>query len=460
MKINKSALLIGIASITFVLVLLMNFLTPVFSDDFTFAFNTDYLTRFEPDYILSNERIASMNDVFVNIKSMYFYWSGRVIANSFAFIMSMFDKSVFNVVNSLFFIALIVLMYLHIARKGEKNVPLFLLITVLMFVLQPTFGMNMLWLSGSCNYLWTMVFILLFLLPFKRYATGESINISPKLLMPAMFLLGLVAGCTMENMGLMAIAMSMLFIVIIRMNKQRIPPFIIAGLIGVVIGYVVLIAAPGNYVRAAHPIYLKLEYSSFISKIIHRVYHLAVLEKEMWIFNLILLFAVAYAAFSKTLKSSKYILLAYVIGGFVAYYSLAAAPNSNLRAGFPATIITIIVAGQIYMSIKSQRLKYAAVVLSCALAVVSIVWGVRYLYDFHNKFVQREAYISSEKAKGNKNIKTYSITSSTIYRGYWEDIYTNKHYYFNRVVARYYGLKSIEGTMTEADFFFRKTYKW
>ncbi|XOQ26199.1 MAG: hypothetical protein ACFWTM_07695 [Mitsuokella multacida] len=102
------------------------------------------------------------------------------------------------------------------------------------------------WLDGSANYLWPMFFQLFFILMYVdsirnhtwKFLQGEGIGAK----LPA-FILGLLAGNTNENSALaIAIAAAILY------WKKR-SSWMKYGLLGIVIGYAVLIFAPGNYVR-------------------------------------------------------------------------------------------------------------------------------------------------------------------------------------------------------------------
>lgn len=57
----------------------------------------------------------------------------------------------------------------------------------------------MLWMAGSCNYLWTAVFLLLFLIPYVRHYFIEGVVSYQKWMVPAMAALGFLAGNSNEN---------------------------------------------------------------------------------------------------------------------------------------------------------------------------------------------------------------------------------------------------------------------
>ena len=68
-----------------------------------------------------------------------------------------------------------------------------------------------------------------------------------------MFIIGLLAGWTNENtsVGLIVILLSTLIIDKITTKKWNLTKTKVAGIIGSLIGFILMICAPGNYVRNA-----------------------------------------------------------------------------------------------------------------------------------------------------------------------------------------------------------------
>lgn len=56
----------------------------------------------------------------------------------------------------------------HFAKQERENNLIALGIFACIWLLTPAFGQVMLWLDGACNYLWSLFFNLLFILPFVR----------------------------------------------------------------------------------------------------------------------------------------------------------------------------------------------------------------------------------------------------------------------------------------------------
>jgi hypothetical protein len=159
-------------------------------------------------------------------------------------------KAVFNVCNSLCFVYLVWMLYCHATGGRKKDKPLlYALLALLVFLFAPLFGQTCLWETGSCNYLWTTSIVLTFLLPY-RLQLEENPPAKKKNFWIWFLLLGIIAGWTNENTGGALILMVLLILLQLRRNHQKISIWMFSGLMGSILGYAMLILAPGNKVRA------------------------------------------------------------------------------------------------------------------------------------------------------------------------------------------------------------------
>lgn len=123
-----------------------NLLTPYLSDDYAY---------------LNEVRLAdSLWDLVRQQYGEYLSNSGRIIGQFNIRLSLSVSKHVFNVVNSGMFGALILLLYQNIRRRKKHDILVLLLIITFLWKFTVDFGQTMLWICGSCNYLWGSVFIL------------------------------------------------------------------------------------------------------------------------------------------------------------------------------------------------------------------------------------------------------------------------------------------------------------
>ena len=133
----------------------------------------------------------------------------------------------------------------------DKRVKMLALVAtfLLVFFFSPVYGQVMLWESGATNYLWNLVLILLYLLPMRLYADGREDESPVGKHTPLYALLSLIAGCTNENTGAGVVCLSLALLWQAHKKYGRVNRRYLASTALFVIGYIALVAAPGNYAR-------------------------------------------------------------------------------------------------------------------------------------------------------------------------------------------------------------------
>lgn len=214
--------------------LILNILTPYMADDYS---------------LMLAENIM---DVFARGYSHYFTTNGRVPAHLFAMLFLLYDKWIFNIANTLIYLFFTALILYH-ATKGlklsiQQKIICYLLIHLLLFLYVPNWGQVFLWLDGACNYLWTGTIMLMYLGPVRMLCEGEHPDY--KSFFPfGMFITGVIAGWCNENTSGGVILLSCFLIIYLKKKKDIIPIWMYSGLAGTIIGFAVMILAPGNAVR-------------------------------------------------------------------------------------------------------------------------------------------------------------------------------------------------------------------
>ena len=150
-KITKKQITIVMFSAIFIFMFVLNFLTPLIADDFSYSFGAD-------------GRIKNLYDIYNKQVDHYFTWGGRTVAHTVAQIFLLFPKIIFSIANTFAYVLLIYLIYRVARGKSEDKPILVIAINLLLWFVLPVFGQTCLWLIGSCNYLWTTDIILIFML--------------------------------------------------------------------------------------------------------------------------------------------------------------------------------------------------------------------------------------------------------------------------------------------------------
>lgn len=226
---------LAVFALVFALLLAGNCLSPLTADDFLFCFSRSHWSR-----------ITGVTEIFPSLAALRQNTNGRVFAHFFAQLFLLEGKAVFNVVNALMGVLLLYILY-RCLRRGERTRDLLLLLFVsaAIFVLLPAFGQVFLWLTGSCNYSWTIVVTLGFLYPFfARYWGREAPRSLPLrlLYLPLAF----VAGAWSENGSLAMLCAAFCFLILSGLRERRLSRFLTASFLIACAGFLFLMLSPSE----------------------------------------------------------------------------------------------------------------------------------------------------------------------------------------------------------------------
>jgi len=211
---------IGIILIFF----LFNVYTPLIADDYSYSLG-----------------IFSVKDIVKSQYDHYFNWGGRSVAHFLAQLWLLIGKPLFNVANTMIYLLFIILVNFHITGALKKFNPLLFIVTNITFwILIPAWGQNFLWLTGSCNYLWTSTIILLFIVPFRIHLENNEWKLCLPLSVLYLFI-GIFAGWCNENSGAALLFFFIGYFIIKKINKQKLFLFEILSFVGFLIGFILLI---------------------------------------------------------------------------------------------------------------------------------------------------------------------------------------------------------------------------
>ena len=385
--------------IIFISMLALNYLYPYISDDYTYMYKYDNF-----------ERIKNISDIFFSMKDHYFLWGGRVLAHSLASVFLLLPKNIFNICNSIMYTIFIYLIYLIGRRNNKDNYNYLFIIHLLILFINISFGEVTLWLTGSCNYLWTSVIILLFLYLFHK----ENKNVI------IFSILGILAGMCNENFSLSIIFVCILF-VIFNKNYRNKNNYI--GIIFLIIGYLFLFLAPGNFIRA----------SAGVNNII------TITQKTLYlikVFSLLIIFILllSYVLYKKNKLKKDYLI--YILGSIICILFLVVAPTFSLRATIGTLIYNLIIIIDILFSFKFDLNKYIYLILG-------IIYLISYLYTLQDTY-NLNKYINNLNNFKNKDVvinrykrTTKRVINLDMFNSYKNDI-------INKKIAKYYHLKSIK----------------
>ncbi len=373
----------------------------------------------------------------------YFNWGGRTVAHTLAQILLVFPKAVFNILNSFIYTALIYLIYLHgcFNKDNKDNSYMLLLIHFILWFIIPVFGQSFIWLVGSCNYLWTTVIILYFLWLYRRNTLSEKWY---NLLF--MFILGLLAGWTNENTsaGLIVILVFSLIINKVETKKFELSKTRLFGIIGTLAGFIIMICAPGNYIRSA-----EFKDDTFIIiKIIKRTLditnNLGNIILPLLIVIIILISLKIYH--KKKIEKETY---TFILGGFAAIYAMVLSPTFPERAWTGAIIFFVIAIVILVYDLDTINRLYKFILVDFCI-ILSIIYvsqymdlarNINYLRNTWNYRVDVINESDKDKIFEFYKYETYN-PRNPVYG--LEDIGYDPNAWPNGSISKYYGIKGIK----------------
>ena len=287
--------------------------------------------------LITGARISSVKDIVQSQIWHYFNWGGRTVAHSLLQFLLWGGGTFSNIANTLTFAILAVLM----GKSGRKWNPWMVLLAGSMTVVyNPNIQDSMFWQSGCANYLYMtlldLAFVWMYLKDIDLKDDKDSIPVNI-LKTIGVFLFGLLAGWTNENMGPTVFLLSLAVIITRSRRKSGVKPWMIAGSISSALGSAFMILAPGNFVRKD----TILSLGSWKLDLCKRVFDYFRSIFEFFLITL-LITAFIYVMYRLVLKrfpdlQTNLILLS----GIVAILALAASPHVPERAIFGAMCFMI-----------------------------------------------------------------------------------------------------------------------
>jgi hypothetical protein len=414
----------------------LNWLTPLVSDDF--------------GIVASMRGVTTFHDFARTVGGVYQSWDGRILGYAIGRWFAMLDKGVFNVANALAFVVFTVLVYLHARGRGRPSPALYGFIVLGTWFLVPVFGQVFLWMAGSTNYLWTMLFVLAFMLPY-RWHVDRSVR-DGLIIAVLVFVLGIAAGWSSPNVSPGVIVWVVLMIRFCAKRGTTVTRWMWSGLAGCVIGFIALLAAPGNYARAA-----VAGGSGLIERIFRYLYWLA--NEQAVALVLIIAAMVVYGLVTSRLQrgdAAMGLAFVYCAAAAVAAALMIAAPDYPLRAFLGSATFLIVAAGILLMRLEVVDRRVALVVTVAAavgvFALAAQLAGAAYDIKTTKDLTEaRGRYIEAQKAAGHLDITVASIVPKTVQNPLYKlyDVTGSPVFWSNQHLADYYGVHSITGRLPD-----------
>ena len=307
---------LGLIAISF---FVLNLFTPYIGDDYLLKCN-----------------LNNFIDIVVQNYNHYFLTNGRLVSHFFSRLFLLLPKIWFNIFNTFIYIIFLLLIYKHatldLAVRKNKAYIFLILINCSIFLIGLRWGHVFLWLDGACNYLWTMVFILAFLLLYRKPEYTEKI--SPVMLFGG----GVVVGWCNENSSGGAILFCIISLLSLHIRCKKIPKSLLIGLFGAILGFSLMLLAPGNMIRLAEYVDNRPFYEVFLERffyITNKIY-------ENYKFIFIAMIILFIFLLTEKNRGQSYISILYSFVAIAIAYALVLSPLSLDRSFLGTTVFLMI----------------------------------------------------------------------------------------------------------------------
>lgn len=430
-------------------IFIFSYLTAGLSDDFTYGTQA--------------REIHSVADLFRQEYAHYLDHSGRNVVHLFVRIFLIFNPIVFDIVNSCVFIGLLLLMYANVTRKKTYDLWVLLILFFLMWFKAVSFEETILWQVGANNYLWGTFIILAYVTLYRYLLSKENEKVSDRDSFDVrkalfgigkaigMFFFGLAAGWCNENTsgGGLLLCLAFLAIYLFENKKRKTQTWMLAGLIGQLMGLFIMVTSPGERMRAA---FAEEEHSGIL-KILARMQKLTLEVREEF-FLLLAIFVLVYTLCriqKKTFLELRTALI-YLLVFFATTYALIMTAPAQNRAVFGAGMFLNIALVNVLTLVDVEKedllkcLRYGVPAILAGYFLIAFLDDGANLYRIYRDEMEREAYIVEQKEAGSNQVVVAQMRPDfeTPYSAaYKMDLSDDPDYWINVAYEQYFGVESI-----------------
>jgi len=439
LQLNKIYKILLILIVVFFSIYILNHMTLYISDDF--------LYRFELRHGVSDDDLQPINGLLSLVRSQishYTLWNGRFVAHTIVQFFLQFDKWIFNLVNTIvyIFLGLLILMISSQITKKEINTFLIMTVFIFMFFLIPDFGQTVLWMSGAANYLWMSVIYLGFYFFNIKHREDNWKTITTA------SILGLLSGATNENSGPAVILMVILLAIYAYYQQREINLWRISGIISSIIGFSLILFAPAATKRVSERNEVSLSVSSLFDNFLMLTRYII---NNYWIYFIIITILLCILVIKREITANILLNIFIIFAGFFgATYSLVVVDKIIERTMFGPTMLLItimMILLSIWVDVISND-KLLILMLIPFILMFAFVYKTAFL-DIHNTYttVSKQYEIISNNI--NEDVKVPMIsTPQSDYNAYSNGtnyLKEDKDAWLNKWAARFFGVNSISG---------------
>ena len=404
----------------------------------------------------SSRRLSGITDIPASMRNHYQSFNGRIVAHSIIQFFMLFDKSIFNICNSIAYVVVGILLLFNIQPIYKKWKAWHLVLVYLfMWLCLPDFGLSVLWVSGAVNYLW-MSMLLLGLMAFYRYhhETPQKMSRRPIEWLKAILIIPLafICGWSSENGGGAVIGLVFLIILIWVYEKRHIPVWAVSGWLASCVGFLFLLKAPSSAAKM-DTVYTAEVLLKRIREVIGFSYHYIMII-YIFFFVLAVLFIRWRIKVGRSWKEDIAFPVAYMLSGTASVIVLIASPVIMGKSWIWAVCTAVCAIGQLIWKMTEDGWKLDIRTFRVLIVILGIVAVFNYwtaykdLKKTYSEYELQLSEIQEQKEQGIRDVTVPVLSKvQSIYNPVMKtpNISTDKDSWFNKWMALYYGADSITG---------------
>lgn len=319
--------------------------------------------------LVTDTPLQSIGDIIKAQYWHYFNWGGRVVNHAVLQFVLMNGEMFADILNM---IVTFLLSYIICKLANAKSLLTYCIAFIALISFNTNVKLSMFWQSGSVNYLYSSVWIFAFLLVYLRQVRNPESKSLP-LAFLWMIPLGLITGWSNENMGPASfLAAALVIFYFIKKLHQKAPLWMWTGAISSLIGSVLLILAPGNFIRNTH-----VEDMTLFETLYDR-FDMMLMAGMSFLFPSILFTLLFLFLYYKTGNRLQPYQILMMIMAVLAYGGMALSPTFPNRAAFGIMCLCIALVCSFIEGILDKDKRYLKYIF--AFAICSWVFGIYTLY--------------------------------------------------------------------------------
>ncbi|MEX9793588.1 DUF6056 family protein [Morganella morganii] len=342
----------------------------------------------------------------------YFSWSGRIVADYVSGLLLSVNHTYRSLINAAALPILSLLIanissYCFVHKKPQASlISFFVFLTY--WLSNTNLGQTTFWVVGSANYIWTNIFICLFIMLLCKNSYNKGLKINPIFI----FITGVFAGCSNENTGFVAILFPLYLATWNYIKNKNLKKELIFYAISSSIGYLLLVGSPGNKERAK---YFTYWYDTpFIERLQEHLYHrVPDMISQLWISLLVIGILLIIYAFNKKSENKNHSIMHatfFMICALLSVLIMVASPTYPPRSG-NGTLIFLLIAISFLLNdiIQTKNGKILSVSLICIITLYFIPSYINMKKTYAMTSLQDEVRQKIINEDLNKGVKEFAI---------------------------------------------------